>query len=43
MIPADYVCGKCGAEHFENGEDPPAWAMVEAPKEELKAPARRRR
>jgi DNA-directed RNA polymerase subunit RPC12/RpoP len=23
-------CGKCGAEHFENGDDPPAWAMVEA-------------
>lgn len=36
-------CGQCGAEHFENGDDPPAWAMVEAPKEEPKAPARRRR
>lgn len=36
-------CGKCGAEHFENGEDPPQWAMVEPPKEEPKVPARRRR
>jgi hypothetical protein len=36
-------CQKCGAEHFENGEDPPAWVMVEQPKEEPKPAARRRR
>jgi DNA-directed RNA polymerase subunit RPC12/RpoP len=36
-------CDKCGAEHFENGEDPPAWVMVEQPKEEPKPAARRRR